>query len=95
MTNELVTAALEEAPELKHQVRRIRGFLVRDGALLASLSGSGSSFFGLFDDARRAGRSLAGLRAAGFTALRSRTLTLDQYRRSWHPSPGTARAAKR
>jgi 4-diphosphocytidyl-2-C-methyl-D-erythritol kinase len=95
LTNELETAALEEAPELRHQVRRIRGFLVRDGALLASLSGSGSSYFGLFGDARRAGRSHAALRAAGFMALRSRTLSLDQYRRSWHPSPGPARAAKR
>ena len=95
LTNELETAALEEAPELRHQVRRIRGFLVRDGALLASLSGSGSSYYGLFDDARRARRCHAALRAAGFTALRGRTLTLDQYRRSWHPSPGPARAAKR
>lgn len=95
LNNELETAALEEAPELRQQVRRIRGFLVRDGALLASLSGSGSSYYGLFDDARRAGRSHAALRAAGFAALRARTLTLDQYRRSWHPSPGPARAAKR
>jgi 4-diphosphocytidyl-2-C-methyl-D-erythritol kinase len=95
LTNELETAALEEAPELKHQVRRIRGFLDRDGALLASLSGSGSSYFGLFDDPRRAVHSCAALRAAGFKALRGRTLSLDQYRRSWHPSPGPARAARR
>ena len=95
LTNELETAALEEAPELRHQVRRIRGFLVRDGALLASLSGSGSSYFGLFDDPRRAGRAHAALRAAGFTALRSRTLTRGQYRRSWSRPFGTARAAPR
>jgi 4-diphosphocytidyl-2-C-methyl-D-erythritol kinase len=95
LTNELEKAALEEAPELRQQVRRIRGFLVRDGALLASLSGSGSSYFGLFDDARRARRCHAALRAAGFTALSSHTLTLDQYRRSWHPSSGPARAGQR
>lgn len=83
LSNELETAALEEAPELRQQVRRIRGFLVREGALLASLSGSGSSYFGVFDDPRRAERARAALRAAGFVALRSRTLSLDQYRRSW------------
>lgn len=37
LANELEEATLEEAPELRHQVRRIRGFLVREGALLASL----------------------------------------------------------
>jgi 4-diphosphocytidyl-2-C-methyl-D-erythritol kinase len=95
LTNELEAAALEEAPELRHQVRRIRGFLVRDGALLAALSGSGSSYFGLFDDARRAGRARAALRAAGFAALRSRTLSLDQYRRCWSRSFGTGRGASR
>jgi 4-diphosphocytidyl-2-C-methyl-D-erythritol kinase len=97
LTNELETAALEEAPELRHQVTRIRAFLIRDGALLASLSGSGSSYFGLFDDARRARRAQAALRAAGFTAVRSRTLSLAQYRRSWSRSfaPGGKHAASR
>ena len=95
LTNELEAAALEEAPELRQQVRRIRGFLVRDGALLASLSGSGSSFFGLFDDPQRAGRACAALRKAGFHASRSRTLSLDQYRRFWSRSLGTERTASR
>jgi 4-diphosphocytidyl-2-C-methyl-D-erythritol kinase len=95
LTNELETAALEEAPELRHQVRRIRGFLVRNGALLASLSGSGSSCFGVFDDPRSAGRAHSALRAAGFRALRCRTLSLDQYRRSWSRSFGTGGGAPR
>ncbi|HET8647502.1 MAG TPA: 4-(cytidine 5'-diphospho)-2-C-methyl-D-erythritol kinase [Vicinamibacteria bacterium] len=89
LSNELETAALEEAPELRQQVRRIRGFLVRDGALLASLSGSGSSYFGFFDDPGRADRAHAALRAAGFLALRSRTLSLGEYRRSWWKPFGT------
>jgi len=93
LVNELESAALEEAPDLKHQVRRIRGFLVRDGALLASLSGSGSSYFGLFDDAQSAGRAQAALRGAGFHALRARTLSLDQYARAWSRSLGMPRTA--
>ena len=93
LTNELESAALEEAPDLKHQVRRIRGFLVREGASLASLSGSGSSYYGLFDDATGAGRAQAALREAGFHALRTRTLSLDQYGRAWSRSLGTPRAA--
>lgn len=89
LTNELETAALEEAPELRQQVRRIRGFLVREGALLASLSGSGSAYFGVFDDRRRAERARAALQQAGFVAVRSRTLSVDQYRRSWSKPFGT------
>jgi 4-diphosphocytidyl-2-C-methyl-D-erythritol kinase len=90
LSNELETAALEEAPELRQQVRRIRGFLVRDGALLASLSGSGSSYFGWFDDPRRADAALASLREAGIAAVRSRTLSLEEYRRSWPGRSGRA-----
>jgi 4-diphosphocytidyl-2-C-methyl-D-erythritol kinase len=81
LTNDLEQAALEEAPDLAAQVRRIRGILVKEGARLASLSGSGASYFGLFDDPRRARRAQAALAARGFRALRSRTLSLDQYRR--------------
>jgi len=54
LANELEEAALEEAPDLADQVRHIRGILVREGAVSASLSGSGSSYFGLFDDPQRA-----------------------------------------
>ena len=83
LTNDLERAALEEAPDLAPQVRRIRGILVRGGAVLASLSGSGSSFFGLYDDARRARGAQSVLRDAGFEVLRARTVTLDQYRGFW------------
>lgn len=95
LSNELETAALEEAPELRQQVRRIRGFLVRDGALLASLSGSGSSYFGWFDDPRRADGALAALREAGFSAVRSRTLSLEEYRRSWSQEVGLTQGKER
>jgi 4-diphosphocytidyl-2-C-methyl-D-erythritol kinase len=88
LSNDLERAALEEAPDLADQVRRIRGILVREGALMASLSGSGASYFGVFDDPRRARRAQAALAARGFRALRARTLSLDQYRRRWARSLG-------
>jgi len=88
LANDLEKAALEEAPDLVDQVRRIRGILVREGAVSASLSGSGSSFFGLFDDPQSARRACAALAAKGFIALRGRTLSLDQYRGAWRRSLG-------
>ncbi len=86
--NDLERAALEEAPDLEVEVQRIRSVLVREGAFLAQLSGSGSSYFGLFDEARRARRAQAALSAAGLRAYRGRTLSLDQYRRAWERTLG-------
>jgi 4-diphosphocytidyl-2-C-methyl-D-erythritol kinase len=88
LANDLEEAALEEAPDLAEQVRHIRGILVREGAVSASLSGSGSSFFGLFDDPRRARRAQAALAAEGRRAFRCRTLSLDQYRSACRRSLG-------
>ena len=83
LQNDLEEAALEEAPELRAQTGRIRDVLLREGACLASLSGSGSSYFGLFEDARPAKRARAALAAEGLRALGARTLTLEQYRSAW------------
>lgn len=83
LSNDLETAALEEAPDLAEKVRRIRRILVRGGARLALMSGSGSSVYGLFDDARRAERVRLALCEAGVSAFRGRTLTRDQYRKVW------------
>ena len=88
LANDLETAALEEAPDLADQVRRIRGILVREGAVSSSLSGSGSSYFGLFDDPQRARRAWAALAAEGVNAFRGRTLSLDRYRGAWRRSLG-------
>jgi 4-diphosphocytidyl-2-C-methyl-D-erythritol kinase len=82
LANELEQAALDELPALAEPIRRIRGILGREGALLASLSGSGSCFFGLFDGPLKAKRAQASLGAAGFVAMRGRTLSLDGYRRT-------------
>jgi 4-diphosphocytidyl-2-C-methyl-D-erythritol kinase len=88
LVNDLEEAALEEAPGLREQVRRVRAVLLREGASLAALSGSGASYFGLFGGARQAERARAALAAEGVRALAARTLTLDQYRVAW----GRARA---
>jgi 4-diphosphocytidyl-2-C-methyl-D-erythritol kinase len=83
LSNDLEPAALEEAPGLREKAARIRGVLVRCGARLAALSGSGASYFGLFDAARPAGRAQRALGAEGFKAHVARTLTFDQYRAAW------------
>ncbi len=80
LVNDLEEAALEEAPDLRGQAGRIRAVLLREGASLAALSGSGACYFGLFGGARAAERARAALAAEGFRALSARTLTLDQYR---------------
>lgn len=82
LANDLEKAALEEAPDLRKAVVRIRGVLVREGACLASLSGSGSTYFGLFSSSRRARKAAAALKADGWKAIGCRTLTIDQYRRA-------------
>jgi 4-diphosphocytidyl-2-C-methyl-D-erythritol kinase len=88
LTNDLEAAVLEEAPDLAPVVERIRGVLVGEGARLAGLSGSGSAYFGVFDEPRRARRAAAALRAAGLRTFRGRTLSLDQYRRAWSRALG-------
>jgi 4-diphosphocytidyl-2C-methyl-D-erythritol kinase len=83
LTNDLEPASFEEAPELERNAVEIRGVLEREGASLTALSGSGSAYFGLFRDVRRARRAEASLRSAGHRTLRARTLSLIQYRRRW------------
>jgi 4-diphosphocytidyl-2-C-methyl-D-erythritol kinase len=94
LTNELEPAALEEAPDLAEPIARIRGILVGEGALVASLSGSGASFFGLFEEGGRARRARAVLETEGFRAFRAQTLTLGRYRRAWSESLRSARRAR-
>jgi 4-diphosphocytidyl-2-C-methyl-D-erythritol kinase len=88
LTNDLEQAALEEAPALRLRAERIRGVLVESGAKLAALTGSGSTYFGLFDEAKGARRAGRGLAAAGFPAHRGRTVSLDGYRKAWSRALG-------
>ena len=81
LLNDLEGAALEEDPGLGVEGRDIRGILIREGALFASLSGSGAAYFGVFSDAGGAQRARSALVARGFRAIRGRTVSLDRYRR--------------
>lgn len=83
LSNELETAALEEAPDLEARIGRIRAVLEREGAVLASLTGSGSAFFGLFGRRDAAARAQRVLSREGFRAHLTRTLTAREYRRVW------------
>jgi 4-diphosphocytidyl-2-C-methyl-D-erythritol kinase len=80
LVNDLEAAALEEAPALREKAERIRAVLAGAGAHLSALSGSGSSWFGLFESARAAGRACRALASEGFRAHVARTLTFDEYR---------------
>jgi len=82
LVNELERVALEEAPDLAARARDIRRVLVGEGALLAAMSGSGSTYFGLFEERRQATRAGAALRRLGLRASLARTVSLDGYRRS-------------
>jgi 4-diphosphocytidyl-2-C-methyl-D-erythritol kinase len=95
LSNDLERAALEEDPGLAGQVRDIRGILNREGALYASLSGSGAAYFGLFSDAGGAQRARSALVAGGFRAVRGRTLSLDRYRRMVGPAPAAPARGRR
>jgi 4-diphosphocytidyl-2-C-methyl-D-erythritol kinase len=92
LSNDLEGAALSEAPDLREAIERTRGILRGAGCSLAALSGSGSSFFGFFEDARRAGRARRALEAAGLRTLGCRTLSLEEYRRRWSRTLGRAGA---
>lgn len=83
LSNDLEPAALDVAPDLREKAGRVRGVLSHFGARLAALSGSGASYFGLFDSARPAGRARRALEADGFRTHAARALTLDEYRAAW------------
>jgi 4-diphosphocytidyl-2-C-methyl-D-erythritol kinase len=93
LVNELEMAALEEAPELAARLRRIRETLREGGAGHVALSGSGSSYFGVFERAAGAEAARRRLTAAGFSAWRGRTLRAPQYRAAWSRALGEAGAS--
>jgi 4-diphosphocytidyl-2-C-methyl-D-erythritol kinase len=86
LTNDLEAPAWRVAPDLAARAGRILRSLRADGAVLASMTGSGSGLFGLFLDGRAARRAEAGLAREGVAATRARTLSYDQYRAAWSRS---------
>ncbi len=73
--NDFEQVVFPEYPEL----REGKGALERAGAKYASLSGSGSTLFGLFDTKDSAARAVVRLKKEGWTAQATSTLTRKQY----------------
>ena len=74
--NDFERVVFPEYPEL----REVKSVLQREGARYASLSGSGSTLYGLFDSAIAAEAAAERMRAAGHTAVATRTLGRSEYR---------------
>jgi 4-diphosphocytidyl-2-C-methyl-D-erythritol kinase len=73
--NDFEQVVFPEYPEL----REVKRALLRAGAKYASLSGSGSTLYGLFASQADAARTTARLRKHGWTAQATATLTRAQY----------------
>ncbi|HVM92504.1 MAG TPA: hypothetical protein VMT67_06810 [Terriglobales bacterium] len=75
--NDFERVVFSQIPEL----RDIKRALVRAGSKYASLSGSGSTLYGLFETEKTAVKAARELREAGFRARATRTLTRRECRK--------------
>ena len=73
--NDFERVVFPQYPEL----RRVKSVLDRAGAQYASLSGSGSAMYGLFDSPQKAAAAAKKLERSGTRAVVTRTLTRQQY----------------
>ena len=80
--NDFERVVFPEYPEL----REVKSVLQRAGARYASLSGSGSTLYGMFESAREAEAAAEGMRAAGHAAAATRTLGRTEY---WKQLPAS------
>ncbi len=76
--NDFERVVFPKYPEL----RDIKGALERAGSRYASLSGSGSTLYGLFRSPAEAAKAASGLRKQGLKAVATSTLTRQRYWRS-------------
>jgi 4-diphosphocytidyl-2-C-methyl-D-erythritol kinase len=73
--NDFEKVVFPEYPDL----REVKALLQREGALYASLSGSGSTLYGLFASEVLAQAAAERMTAAGHTAVATTTLTREEY----------------
>ena len=73
--NDFEKVVFPEYPDL----REVKAVLLREGARYASLSGSGSTLYGLFATQDEAHLAAARMSAAGHAAVATTTLTREQY----------------
>ena len=73
--NDFEKVVFPQYPEL----RQVKSVLERAGARYASLSGSGSALYGLFESREKASAAAKKLRKAGVPAVATSTLTRRQY----------------
>ena len=73
--NDFETVVFPQFPELRDMKRA----LVRAGSQYASLSGSGSTLYGLFESEKAAVKAARELRKQGLKAIATRTLTRREY----------------
>jgi 4-diphosphocytidyl-2-C-methyl-D-erythritol kinase len=73
--NDFERVVFPQYPEL----REVKSVLERAGAHYASLSGSGSAVYGLFESQEKAAAAAKRLKKSGVSAVVTRTLTRRQY----------------
>ena len=73
--NDFERVVFPEYPEL----REVKQLLQREGAQFASLSGSGSTLYGVFATEEEAGAATERMRAAGHSAIATTSLTREEY----------------
>ena len=79
LRNDLERAAIEESPKLAEVARGIRRVGRAAGAVQAAMSGSGSCFFLLFEDATSRARASQELRDAGVPSIRCSFVSKRSY----------------
>ena len=78
--NDFERVVFPEYPE----VREVKELLVRQGAQYASLSGSGSTVYGVFASRAKAQAAVERMLAAGYNAVATTSLTREEYwKRHW------------
>lgn len=81
MVNDLEPPVAQRHPE----IAEMRASLIRAGAAAASMSGSGSTVFGLFTRRTAAGKAAAVAEARGWSALVTRSMGRGEYARATRP----------